>query len=72
MILSLELNSQENWGTFLGFQPTWQKELEDSVGGSPDSLPEGKRARRLAWTTGEHPDQGRWDRRKREGGSSSG
>lgn len=31
VILSLELNSQENWGTFLGFQPTWQKELEDSV-----------------------------------------
>ena len=40
-------------------QPTWQKELEDSVRGSTDFLPEGKRSRRLAWTTGEDPDQGK-------------
>ena len=42
MILILELNSQENWGTFLGFQPTWQKELEDSAGGSSDFCQKGK------------------------------
>lgn len=67
MILTLELKSQENWGTFLGFQPTWQKELEDSAGGSTDFLPEGKRARRLAWTTGEDPDQGKIGQEETQG-----